>query len=221
METLPNEPQGLTLQELASETGVEPRTIRSYVEKGVIPGPERLGRGARYSPETLDRLKVLQLLRDANRELSLDQVRVLLHSIGPSQARAIADGTLRIGAVIDTDTRSAGFSRTALDYLQGLKTQSGKAHDDSAVGPMWSAFLHEDLTDAADLTVLEAAARALASLAGQSSASRSTRGENWYRLPLTRDIELSVRGEFGPEQLAQLHRIGDALRTLLTKGPSS
>ena len=220
METLPNEPQGLTLQELASETGVEPRTIRSYVEKGVIPGPETRGRGARYSRDTLDRLKVLQLLRDANRELSLDQVRVLLHSIGPSQARAIADGTLRIGAVIDTDTRSAGFSRTALDYLQGLKTQSKKAHDESAGGPMWSAYLDED-PNAADLTVLEAAARALASLAGQSSASRSTRGENWYRLPLTRDIELSVRGEFGPEQLAQLHRIGDALRTLLTKGPSS
>jgi excisionase family DNA binding protein len=220
METLPNEPQGLTLQELASETGVEPRTIRSYVEKGVIPGPETRGRGARYSRDTLDRLKVLQLLRDANRELSLDQVRVLLHSIGPSQARAIADGTLRIGAVIDTEARSAGFSRTALDYLQGLKTQSEKAHDESAGGPMWSAYLDED-PNAADLTVLEAAARALASLAGQSSASRSTRGENWYRLPLTRDIELSVRGEFGPEQLAQLHRIGDALRTLLTKGPSS
>jgi excisionase family DNA binding protein len=220
METLPNEPQGLTLQELASETGVEPRTIRSYVEKGVIPGPETRGRGARYSRDTLDRLKVLQLLRDANRELSLDQVRVLLHSIGPSQARAIADGTLRIGAVIDTEARSAGFSRTALDYLQGLKTQSKKAHDESAGGPMWSAYLDED-PNAADLTVLEAAARALASLAGQSSASRSTRGENWYRLPLTRDIELSVRGEFGPEQLAQLHRIGDALRTLLTKGPSS
>ena len=220
METLPNEPQGLTLQELASETGVEPRTIRSYVEKGVILGPESFGRGARYPRETLDRLKVLQLLRDANRELSLDQVRVLLHSIGPSQARAIADGTLRIGAVIDTEARSAGFSRTALDYLQGLKTQSKKAHDETAGGPMWSAYLDED-PNAADLTVLEAAARALASLAGQSSASRSTRGENWYRLPLTRDIELSVRGEFGPEQLAQLHRIGDALRTLLTKGPSS
>lgn len=221
MEKLPNEPQGLTLQELASETGVEPRTIRSYVEKGVIPGPETRGRGARYSRETLDRLKVLQLLRDANRELSLDQVRVLLHSIGPSQVRAIAEGTLWIGAVIDTEARSAGFSRTALEYLQGLKTPSEKAHDESAAGRMWSAYLDEDLTDAADLTVLEAAARALASLAGRSSASRSTRGENWYRLPLTHDIELSVRGEFAPEQLAQLHRIGDALRTLLTKGPSS
>jgi hypothetical protein len=37
----------------------------------------------------------------------------------------------------------------------------------------------------------------------------------------TKDIELSVRGEFAPEQLAQLHRIADALKLLLTKGPKS
>ena len=58
----------LTLQDLADATGVEPRTIRSYVEKGIIPGPDSLGRGARYPRESLDRLKVLQLLRDADRD---------------------------------------------------------------------------------------------------------------------------------------------------------
>lgn len=221
MGTPADESQGHTLQELAGETGVEPRTIRSYVEKGVIPGPETLGRGARYPRETLDRLKVLQLLRDANRDLSLDQIRVLLHSIGPSQARAIADGTLRIGAVIDTDARTAGSSRTALDYLESIKSPTRKSRHEQAGEPLWFAHAAEPFSDAADLTVLEAAARALADLAGQSSASRSTRGETWYRIPLTPDIELSVRGEFAPEQLAQLHRIGDALRTLFTKGPSS
>jgi hypothetical protein len=67
--------------------------------------------------------------------------------------------------------------------------------------------------------VLEEAARALARLSGLTSASRGVRGEPWYRLPLTPDIELSVRGNFASEELAQLHRIGDALRLLLTKGP--
>lgn len=82
MKTDHEDASGLTLQELSTETGVEPRTIRSYVEKGVIPGPDSLGRGARYSRETLDRLKVLQLLRDANRDLTLDQIRVLMQRIG-------------------------------------------------------------------------------------------------------------------------------------------
>ena len=82
MESQSKKPQGLSLQELADGTGVEPRTIRSYVEKGVIPGPDSLGRGARYPRETLDRLKVLQLLRDANRGLTLDQIRLLLSASG-------------------------------------------------------------------------------------------------------------------------------------------
>lgn len=217
----PTSPEGLTLQELADHTGVEPRTIRSYVEKGVIPGPGTLGRGARYPRETLDRLKVLQLLRDANRSLTLDQIRVLLHGIGPSQLRAIAEGDLRIGAVIDTD--AAGTSplpkSAAMDYLHGLR-QSWQQSDPSLFSACYVSPRTVPSPDDDQLSLLENAARALAELVGATSSSRTSRGESWYRIALTPDIELSVRGEFGTEQLAQLHRIGDALRTLLTKGPS-
>lgn len=222
MGTDAEEPNGLSLQDLSDETGVEPRTIRSYVEKGVIPGPETLGRGAKYPRETLDRLKVLQLLRDANHGLTLDQIRVLLHSIGPSQLRAIAAGELRIGAVVDTDAAlgASPSKRAALEYLQGIQGWQASPHyykRDTAISARRNG---PDLASDAELTVLENAARALAGLVGLSSSARTARGENWYRISLTPDIELSVRGEFGTEQLAQLHRIGDALRTLLTKGPS-
>jgi DNA-binding transcriptional MerR regulator len=219
MESDSKSAEGLTLQELAAQTGVEPRTIRSYVEKGVILGPESFGRGARYPRETLDRLKVLQLLRDANRSLTLDQIRVLLNSIGPSPLREVAEGTVRIGAVIDTD--AAGTSplpkTAAMDYLHGLRRSQSQSP--ASVSPL---LYHRAAppTDDDQLPILENAARALAELTGTTSSSRSARGESWYRISLTPDIELSVRGEFGTEQLAQLHRIGDSLRTLLTKGPS-
>jgi excisionase family DNA binding protein len=212
--------QGLTLQELAAQTGVEPRTIRSYVEKGVIPGPESLGRGARYTRDTLDRLKVLQLLRDANRNLTLDQIRVLLLSIGPAQIKAIADGDLRIGALIDSDSTGASHfpKHAAMDYLEGLK----KAWNASSPRRAPTPTLVSRLTPPPDdqLPILEHAARALAELTGTPVSARPTRGESWYRIALTPDIELSVRGEFGTEQLAQLHRICDSLRALLTKGIS-
>ena len=221
MESDSKSAEGLTLQELAAHTGVEPRTIRSYVEKGVILGPESFGRGARYPRETLDRLKVLQLLRDANRSLTLDQIRVLLNSIGPSQLRDVAEGTVRIGAVIDTD--AAGTSplpkTAAMDYLHGLRRSQSQPQSPAAVSPLLYRRTSPPIDDD-QLPILENAARALAELTGTNSSSRSARGESWYRISLTPDIELSVRGEFGTEQLAQLHRIGDSLRTLLTKGPS-
>ena len=111
----------LTLQDLADATGVEPRTIRSYVEKGIVPGPDSLGRGARYPRESLDRLKVLQLLRDADRDISLDQARLLLQRLTPSQLRNVAEGTERIAAVIDTDRPTVLSKGDALAYISRLK----------------------------------------------------------------------------------------------------
>lgn len=216
---------GFTISELTEASGVEPRTIRSYVEKGILPGPDSLGRGARYPQDSLDRLKVLQLLRDANRSLTLDQIRVLLQSLGPSELRGLADGRLRIGAVLDTDALGGSPPRSAaVEYLHGLQQPSKRPN----LPPHLNVRGHASpnvaecrIDDRFDdqLPVLEEAARALAQLAGLTSASRSVRGEHWYRLPLTPDIELSIRGNFGSDQLAQLHRIGDALRSLLTKGP--
>lgn len=218
MRTHDNEPQGHTLQELAAETGVEPRTIRSYIEKGVIPGPESLGRGATYPRETLDRLKVLQLLRDANRSLTLDHIRVLLQGIGPAQLRSIVAGDLRIGAVIDTDAIAGSQlpKSAALHYLESINQRK----DANAIRAFRETSPAAKPLDDDQLPVLENAAKALAALVGMPASARTARGENWYRISLTPDIELSVRGDFDTERLAQLHRIGDALRTLLTKGTS-
>lgn len=208
----PSDSGGFTIVELAELSGVEPRTIRSYVEKSLIPGPESLGRAARYPQESLDRLKVLQLLRDANRSLTLDQIRMLLQSIGPSEIGALAAGRMRIGSLIAPHAPNEPAGSAAIDYLRSLRGDSKPANTTAA------KLTRQARLDDDQLPVLEEAARALAKLTGLSTASRSLRGEHWYRLPLTPDIELSVRGSFGSEQLAQLHRIGDALRLLLTKG---
>lgn len=210
----------LTLQELADETGVEPRTIRSYVEKGVLPGPESLGRGARYPRETLHRLQVLTLVRDANRSLSLDHIRLLLQRLDAATIRAIAEGRQRIGAVIDTD--ALGLSTpprgAALDYLLAIKSPPADAIRQKVSSLMQS---HEAFDATGPGAAFEQAAKALAALTGRKPSPGAVRSEHWHRLQLTPDIELSVRGRFDTEQLAQLHRIGDALRLLLTKGPAS
>jgi len=211
----PSEAAGFTISELSEETGVEPRTIRSYVEKGIIPGPDSLGRAARYPQETLDRLKVLQLLRDANRTLTLDQIRMVLRRLGPAELSGLADGRIRIGALLDTDAADATPRAAAIDYLRSLNRESSPVYG----RPFTAACKSEPDFSDDQLPVLEEAARALVRLAGLSSPGRGARVEQWYRLPITPDIELSIRGSFGSDEVAHLHRIGDALRVLLTKGP--
>ena len=220
---------GYSLHDLAALTGIEARTIRSYVERGLIPAPDSLGRGARYPRTTLDRLRVMLLLRDANRGVSLDQLRVVLQSLSPSQIAAIANGDIKIGALIDTDAKPASTDlgaassvsapTDALNYLRSLRSFAPMPPPSSASPEVREPSSGYQAIDP-DLSALAQAAQALTALAGVSASVRSTRGEAWYRIAVTPDLELNVRGHYGDEELAHFHRIADALRNLLTKGPA-
>ena len=47
----------MNLAELGEETGVPPRTIRYYISRGLLPGPNQAGRSASYGREHVARLK--------------------------------------------------------------------------------------------------------------------------------------------------------------------
>jgi DNA-binding transcriptional MerR regulator len=78
-----------SLAELAELTGIQARTIRSYIEKGIIPGPERPGRHAYYEDEHLDRLLALVALRSLD-QLTLEEVRRKLLGLNREEIRALA-----------------------------------------------------------------------------------------------------------------------------------
>ncbi len=60
------------------------------------------------------------------------------------------------------------------------------------------------------LAVLEAAARV--------PSVKRVRGANRYHIPITPDLELSVRGEISPRDRAMLERVADLIRAILTGG---
>ena len=64
---------GYSIGEIARKAGVTRRTIRYYVELGLLPPPESSGRGASYGPEHLARLEAIKSLQEAR--LSLDEIR--------------------------------------------------------------------------------------------------------------------------------------------------
>ena len=70
--------------ELADLGGISRRTVRYYVQEGLLPPPRGLGRGNHYGREHLDRLLQVKALQEAGR--SLDEIRQLLeqHSAAPA-----------------------------------------------------------------------------------------------------------------------------------------
>lgn len=63
--------------DLAALGGVERRTVRYYVQEGLLQPPHGVGRGNHYGPEHLERLLKVKSLQEGGR--SLDEIRRLLN----------------------------------------------------------------------------------------------------------------------------------------------
>ena len=66
--------------ELAELGGVSRRTVRFYVQEGLIPAPFGVGRGNHYGPEHLGRLLEVKSLQEAGQ--TLDEIRARLQRDG-------------------------------------------------------------------------------------------------------------------------------------------
>lgn len=63
----------LGIEELASLGGVTRRTVRYYVQEGLLPAPRGVGRGDHYGPEHLERLLAVKAMQE--RGESLETIR--------------------------------------------------------------------------------------------------------------------------------------------------
>jgi DNA-binding transcriptional MerR regulator len=58
-----------TLAELAEQAGVPARTVRYYIARGLLDGPQKAGRAASYGEEHVERLRKIQRLQSEGRTL--------------------------------------------------------------------------------------------------------------------------------------------------------
>ena len=63
--------------DLADLGGVSRRTVRYYVQEGLLPTPHGVGRGNHYGPEHLEQLLKVKTLQEGGR--SLDEIRRALN----------------------------------------------------------------------------------------------------------------------------------------------
>jgi DNA-binding transcriptional MerR regulator len=78
------------LDELAEQAGVSPRTVRYYVQRGLLPGPTFRGKDSSYGREHLVRLKAIKRLQE--QFLPLDAVQEALAQRTLEQIERLSDG---------------------------------------------------------------------------------------------------------------------------------
>ena len=189
-----------SLADLAAASGLQPRTIRSWVAQGLLPAPLNRGPNARYPAETLIRLLAIRAMREVLRK-PLAEIRQELLVATPETLQALAD---KAGGLSPEPTEMAsGAASSALDYIRGLREASAPLAASTAVP-------HRALK--APASGFEALEQRL----GRSRpAPRKARGEEWLRIPVTPDVEFAVRGPLDAEARARLERCADLIRDIL------
>lgn len=91
----------LGIAELAALGGVTRRTVRYYVQEGLLPTPRGVGRGDHYGPEHLDRLLRVKELQERGR--SLEEIRREL-TAPPSKGGAPVDQNATVNLSIPRGT---------------------------------------------------------------------------------------------------------------------
>ena len=105
----------LSIGELAERTGVTRRTIRYYVEIGLLPPPSGAGKAAMYGEERLERLDLIKKLQSIR--LSLEEIREQL--AGRRRDKVLRAMTLSESPML---MRSAEpMPSTAAEYIASLR----------------------------------------------------------------------------------------------------
>lgn len=193
-----------TLEKLAEETGIEARTIRSYIEKGLLPSAQSRGRGAAYLPDHLVRLRVVKMLRRAWPNLSLAEIRIRLQQLTPENIQALSEG--RIAAATTTITGEASDE----PQLAGDDDFDDESENDEVISQPSAAPIRQ-------LAGAERLVHALRQVTGHLAVAPTAKVEAWQRIAITEDIELSVRSGFSETQLVAFRQLADLLRDALTR----
>lgn len=224
------EKDGITLEELSARTGVEVRTLRSWISEGLLSPPYKSGRGATYPASNVARALAVRALKE-------------MHGM------SFAEIGRRFMLASDEQIRDWGRPRerkvegdSARDYLRRLRLKLEAGAEDAPApmmhqdapspnpaplapeppGPFLSAsmappseFAAEAAPGQSDLARMERLIFELGRLL-DGPAPRRSRGTIWTRISVTPDLEISVRGDLDPIERDIFEQLADQLRAILT-----
>lgn len=100
------------LTELSDRARVTPRTVRYYIQQGLLRAPGITGPGAKYGEDHLNRLRLIRRLQQIH--LPLAEIRRRLEMLSDPEVRDLLAEDLKVSGA---RTRS---SESAADYARGL-----------------------------------------------------------------------------------------------------
>jgi DNA-binding transcriptional MerR regulator len=194
------------IHELAEQANVSVRTIRYYLDEGLLPQPQARGRYALFNSEHLERLELIRRLKDAY--LPLKEIRQKMDSLSGEQVRDLLD---KNGDAADMQAESLPSPQlqqrepdsSALDYISKLL----ETHP--PVPPPRSISQPFALKSAAPQESVQSQLTRVPTISEESE-----KPETWRRVLLAPGVELNLRQPPEPEHKKKIQQILDLANRL-------
>lgn len=204
----------MTIQELANEAGVTTRTIRYYVEQGVLPPPDR-GRPAEYTDEHVHLLDLIRQLKE--QFLPLEEIRDMMQRLTSEQLREI------IAAAPHKKKETQNLS-SAADYIAGVLQAGSTRQQMKEAAPPPPSLARAAATQAPPAAPVPLARPApsparTAPATREDTAAYIDQPATWQRVTLAPGIELHYVLSGDAHHTETVARLLEAARHILDDGP--
>jgi DNA-binding transcriptional MerR regulator len=195
-----DDPEALSLTELANRADVTARTVRYYIAQGLLPAPLASGRGARYGAAHLDRLRLIKRLQHSH--LPLADIRGRLSGLDDDQVAVLL-------AEPEAPPPPAQGER-ALAYIRDLLGKSSGVREAEAP----RAYASQPV---AAQRVPPPPAPMQAAIPLPKPSPPAPERSTWERIGLTPDIELHVRRPLNRQSNKDLEQLLALARELFKR----
>ena len=179
------------LNELCLRAKVTPRTVRYYIQQGLLPSPGTLGPATRYNQGHLDRLRLIRNLQREHQPLA--EIRAQMEGLTDRQVRRLLEASAPMV--------SPSSPSSAAEYVRSVLGRSAPSRERSV-------FMKPIAPQAVDGSGLEEETDP----AGVgAAASRS----QWERIVLAPDVELHLRRPLTRETNRRVEKLLDLARQIL------
>ena len=189
----------LTLGELTAAMDVSVRTVRYYIAEGLLPPPEGSGPGSAYTQGHLDRLRLIQRLKEAY--LPLKEIRRRVAGLSDDEVRSVLAADDRAAPVTSSPSESLYDESLAgaRDYLALLesreqyRTEPLALQFPAAAAPVETAPAESDFRPEPARSRGPRAARVHASASQRRDEPVPSPGTGlWHRIALGDEAELVI-----------------------------
>lgn len=203
-----------TLEDLENMSGLTMRTLRYYIQEGLLPGPDTRGKYARYSQSHLDTIRFIERLKLLN--MPLKQIRHLLETMSSEdieriiQSEPVKDLIKSSPSFLDKEEKGKKNEEkrsSALDYIHSLESPQEKYYFKESIKNNY---------------LPPAPAQIPAPGLATTENKQAKDGETWQRIQLADGLELQVRQPISKEKERIVNELieisGKLLRKINQKG---